>query len=80
MKGSVEMKVFEATFNGFWHGGTAIVVAETERKARNLLKKEIAKEMANALAHSSSCDGEIYSLTEIDTSKPQAIILDNGDE
>jgi hypothetical protein len=74
------MKVFQATFNGFWHGGTAIVVAETERKARNLLKKEIEKEIANSRFRSSSCDGEIYSLIEIDTSKPQAIILDNGDE
>lgn len=66
------MKVFSASFKGVWLQGDAIVVAETRQEALLLLKHELAKQN---LGQNVSID-DLYS---IDATKPNVLILNNGD-
>ena len=67
------MKLFTCTdHDGMYMEGTSIIIAETERKAKNLLKKAIEK------TGYLKWKGD-ETLTEIPMDKKQVIILDNGD-
>lgn len=66
-----KMKVFTATFNGHYLPGNAIVVSQTKRKAFNKLKKELEAQVIGK-------DLKLDDLTEIDISKGQCIILNDG--
>lgn len=71
------MKLFYSTdHQGHWPVGVAsIVVAESEGDARRILTDALAAE--GLRSNSSRDDG--FSLVEVDLSKSQAIILNNGD-
>ena len=60
------------TFHGHWPVGTAaVVVAKDEAEARNLLSIELLKQGLGL--------SDFDELVELDLTKPQATILNNGD-
>lgn len=67
------MKVFTCTdHEGFWPVGVAsLVVAEDQTKAAQLLMDALVKEGINQV--------DPFHLEEIDVTRPQAVILHNGD-
>ena len=68
------MKFFVCTdHDNFYVGGVSIVIAETKLKARNLLSKELVKEGLKPYIE------EPFTLQEIDTNVPIALVLQNGD-
>lgn len=70
---STEMKVYTCDFEGHYPvGACGVVVAETPRKAFNLMNKAL---VADGLKPLESID----ELNELDTTKPKATILLNGE-
>ena len=57
--------------DSFWIGGASIVLAENEELAKELMRQ--------ALVVSGLNPDEPFTLIEVDTAKPQAIVLKNGD-
>lgn len=68
-KDGVDMKVFSINHDGHYIGGHSIVVAETETKAKNSLKKELLKK---------GLEPDIYGVYEVDTTKRNVIMTSDG--
>lgn len=61
------------TFKGHWPVGTsAVVIADDEKEARQLLSDELVKDGLEPLA-------KLDELIKLDLTSKKAIILDNGD-
>ena len=70
------MKIFICdNINGRWVGANAVIVAETKRKAKNML----VKELKNIYLWTGKNEGHDLELEELDTSKPQIIITNDGE-
>ncbi len=70
------MKIFSFGFEGIWLGGKAVVLAENEAKARELVTQRIQEEFLNQTA------GQQRSLTlkaVFNLDEPQLVYFDNGD-
>lgn len=67
------MKVWTCTDHDTMYpvGGASVVIAENESEARLLLDKELRENGCNP--------DKGYTLQEVDLSKAQAIVLNNGD-
>lgn len=69
------MNVYLVRFAGHYLGAEIVVVAETQRKAFNSAKKEIA----HLGLTSENEDLAMEDVELIDVSKPSVILIDNGD-
>ena len=69
------MKIFIAEFTGHYVGGEMLIVDETKRKAFNKAKREIG----TMGLESKNKEFSIDDLKEIDYSKKQCVVIDNGD-
>jgi hypothetical protein len=64
------MRVWTCLHDGIWLGGCSVIVAESEEQARALIVAELRERQL--------CDSDIE-LREVDTRRPQVIMLANGD-
>jgi hypothetical protein len=69
------MKVFTSTdHEAFYVGGASVVIAESEAEARELLTASL-----NSIGLPKRPEHRDFTLQEVDISKPQAIVLHDGD-
>lgn len=65
---------------GHWPVGTAsVIVAETELQAYELLRAALIENGLNTEVLSAEKKGEMPTFQLVDSTKPQAIVLQNGD-
>jgi len=69
------MNVYLARFRGFYLGGEFLLVDETKRKALNQAKKKLVE---IGLSKTSE-ELTIKDIQQIDTSKRDVIVIDDGD-
>lgn len=68
------MRVFEAKFNGVWLGGVAVIVAQDEEQAAQLLRSKLEND--GLLIEQTD---ESIKIREVDADTPDCRILFDGD-
>lgn len=64
---------------GHWVGTASVIVAENELQAYELLRVQLVKHGLNLEVLEAEKRGEMPTFQPLDTTKPQAIVLQNGD-
>lgn len=64
---------------GHWVGTASVIVAETELQAYEMLRVELVKHGLEYEVMRNERKGQMPTFQLLDTTKPQAIVLQNGD-
>lgn len=73
------MNVYTCEFPlGQFVGGTSVIVAETELQAYELLRVQLIEQGFEIAVHGREKAGQMPTFQLLDTTKPQAIVLQNG--